>query len=203
MTEPHVPGVAGRPRRRALIAWLATAAVVVVGAALAFAYQPWLNPWWPTRHEAAALPSSCPDLPGMPAPSTGLPTPTAGENFVGADCQWGSAGSNEFPPLTARYSLFQRNGDHGAIEEAQLDAATRITRFQGSQGYALGADTPVSGVGDEARITSHGSLVILVARKANVVLNLEYNASSKTDNAQIQAITASSARALLDLVNLS
>jgi hypothetical protein len=94
MTEPRIPGVAGRLRGRALIAWPATVAVVVVGATLNSLVSGWCR------------------------------------LSVG-----GSAESNDGPALTARYSLFQRNDEHGGIEGARRDAATRISGFQGSQGY--------------------------------------------------------------------
>ena len=56
-----------------------------------------------------------------------------------------------------------------------------------------------------ARITIHGSLVILVARKANVVLTLQYHGPNPggTYPADVQAVAASHARILLHRVTLN
>lgn len=191
----------GAIRRRRLLAWGAGTAVVVLGVALALSYRPWLSPWWPGRHEAVALPVACPPLPGLPA--AGMPTRSTGPGDVdGADCAWGVA--DGFPPLDARYSLYRRAGNSSGTEEAEHEAASRVTRYLGPEaGFTLGADTPVSGVGDEARISAHGSLVILVTRKSNVVLTVSRTSSGDVEKDQTRTAVASYARTLLDLVDLS
>ncbi len=189
----------GATRRRWLLA--GGAAVVALGVALALTCRPWLSPWWPGRHEAATLPVACPPLPGLPA--AGMPTRTTGPGDVeGADCAWGAA--DGFPPADARYSLYRRAGNSSGTEEAEHEAASRVTRYLGPEaGFTLGADTPVSGVGDEARISTHGSLVILVARRSNVVLTVSCNSSGREEKDQTQAVVTSYARTLLDVVDLS
>lgn len=100
--------------------------------------------------------------------------------------------------------LYPRAGNHSGTEEAGSAAATQVTRYLGpTQGSLLGADTPISGVGDEARISVHGSLVVLVARKANVVLTLQYDAAGHRTEDEARAATMSAARTLLGRVNLS
>ncbi|WP_206791298.1 hypothetical protein [Amycolatopsis sp. MtRt-6] len=187
--------VPGRWRR--WFVWGVAPAVVVLVAALAVAHRPWLEAWWPGRHEAATLPSACPRLPGLPP---GSPARLTGPGGVeGADCVW--AGS---PEVEARYWLYRRTGTSSGTGEAQREAASRVTRYAGpSAGYTLGADTPLSGVGDEARISAHGSLVVLVARKSNVVLVLDRTSAPDEGTEQAEAAAIGDARTLLDLVELS
>ncbi|SEB99443.1 hypothetical protein SAMN04489727_2170 [Amycolatopsis tolypomycina] len=61
----------------------------------------------------------------------------------------------------------------------------------------------MSGVGDEARISAHGSLVVLVARKSNVVLVLDRTSAPGEGTDQAEAAITGYARTLLDLVELS
>jgi len=197
-----------RPRRRRLVGWIASAVAVAVCVALCLVYRPWLDPWWPTRHEAAALPTTCPSLLGLPAPQSSSPGPftvpgDAGVTISGVTCEWG-AQDHGFAPLDAKYSLYQRVGDNSGTDEAETASAAQITRYDGpSRGFSLGADTPVAGVGDDARVSNHGDVVVLVARKANVVLTLQYEAPDHEPEDQSQAKMTSSARALLDLVHVA
>lgn len=165
------------------------------------------RPWWPMRHEAAALPVTCPSLLGLPAPQSSSPGPFTvpgddGVTLSGVTCEWG-AQDHGFAPLYATYSLYQRVGDNSGTDEAETASAAQITRYRGSQGFSLGADTPVAGVGDDARVSNHDDLVILVARKANVVLTLQYLVPDQEPQDQSQAKVTASARALLDLVHLT
>ncbi|HET6706450.1 hypothetical protein [Amycolatopsis sp.] len=187
--------VSGRWRRRFVRG--AALAVVILVAALAVVYRPWLEAGWPGRHEAATLPSTCPQLPGRP-PAT--PARLTGPGGVeGADCVWAGA-----PEVEARYWLYRRTGTSSGTGEAEREAASRVTRYAGpSAGYTLGADTPLSGVGDEARISAHGSLVVLVARKSNVVLVLDRTSAPDEGTEQAEAAVTGCARTLLDLVRLS
>ncbi|MDQ7809488.1 hypothetical protein Q5425_37685 [Amycolatopsis sp. A133] len=189
MTE----AVAGRRRRWPV--WGAALAVVVLGAAFAVLDRPWLSPWWPGRHEAVALPAVCPPLPGLPA--AGAPARVTGPGDVeGADCVWGGSS-----PVEAQFSLFRRAGNRSGTGEAEAEAASRVTRYLGPKaGFALGADTPVGGIGDEARISAHGSLVVLVARKSNVVLVVN---GTSPGRGETEAAVTGYARTLLDLVRLS
>lgn len=184
------------PSRRWFVRGAALAAVALV-AALAVVYRPWLEAWWPGRHEAATLPGTCPQLPGLPA---GTPARLTGPGDVeGADCVW--AGPAE---VEAQYSLYRRTGTSSGTGKAEQEAASRVTRYHGpSAGYTLGADTPLSGVGDEARISAHGSLVVLVARKSNVVLVLDRTSAADEGTEQAEAAVVGYARTLLDLVELS
>lgn len=176
----------------------AVLAVVVLGTASAAAFRPWLSPWWPGRHEAATLPAVCPRLAGLP--EGGTPVRLTGPGDVeGTDCSWGSASAVE-----AQYSLYRRAGNTSGTGEAEHEAASRVTRFHGPvAGYTLGADTPVSGLGDEARISAHGSLVILVARKSNVVLVVNRTSPLHEGTEQAEAAVTGYARTLLGLVELS
>ncbi|MBE8521907.1 hypothetical protein ILP97_31220 [Amycolatopsis sp. H6(2020)] len=187
MTE----AVAGRRR---WLRWAAPLAVVALAAALAVTWRPWLSPWWPGRHEAASLPAACPRLPGLPA---GTPAHLSGPGDVeGTDCVWSGP-----PAVEVRYSLYRRTGNSSGTREAEREAASRVTRDQGpSAGLTLGADTPVRGLGDEARISTHGSLVVLVARKSNVVLVVD--CTSAEGNGTEAAVTGY-ARTLLDSIELS
>ncbi|MEU0535832.1 hypothetical protein [Amycolatopsis tolypomycina] len=187
---------AGPSRRRWFVRGAALAAVVLV-TALAVVSRPWLEAWWPGRHEAATLPGTCPRLPGLPP---GSPARLTGPGDVqGADCAWAGP-----PEVEARYSLYRRTGNQSGTGKAEQEAASRVTRYDGpSAGYRLGADTPVSGVGDEARISAHGSLVVLVARKSNVVLVLDRTSAPGEGTDQAEAAITGYARTLLDLVELS
>ncbi len=174
--------------------WGASLAVVALAAALAVTWRPWLSPWWPGRHEAASLPAACPQLPGLPA---GTPAPLHGPGDVeGTDCVWTGP-----PEVEARYSLYRRTGNSSGTAEAEREAASRVTRYGGpSAGWTLGADTPVRGIGDEARISTHGSLVVFVARKSNVVLVVDCTSAG---HAGTEAVVTGYARTLLDSVGLS
>ncbi|WP_169514467.1 hypothetical protein [Actinokineospora enzanensis] len=189
---------AARPCRR--IVWTTVVAVVILAIAVALSYRPWLSPWWPTRHEAADLPTSCPTLPALPTP--GLPTRlTASDGTEGANCAWGT--TDGLPLLDAQYSLCRRVGNHSATERAKHETASRVTRPAApNTSLTLGADTPVRDLGDEARISAHGSLVILVARKSNVVLTVHYYSPAQATDDQARTIAINTARALLDIVHI-
>lgn len=186
------------PRWRRWLIGGAALAVVVVGAASAVALRPWLSPWWPGRYEAATLPAGCPRLPGLP--DAGTPVRLTGPGDVeGADCVWGGSSAVE-----AQYSLYRRAGNTSGTGEAEQETASRVTRYHGpSAGYTLGADTPVRGLGDEARISAHGSLVTLVARKSNVLLVVNRTSAVHEGTDQAEAAVTGYARTLLDLVELS
>ncbi|MGV9367927.1 hypothetical protein [Amycolatopsis sp. NPDC003731] len=179
---------------RRWLRWGAPLAVVALAAALAVTWRPWLSPWWPGRHEAASLPAACPRLPGL---AGGTPAHLSGPGDVeGTDCVW-----NGPPEVEARYSLYRRSGNSSGTREAEREAASRVTRYQGpSAGLTLGADTPVPGVGDEARISTHGSLVVFVARKSNVVLVVDCTSLGR---GEVEAAVTGYARTLLDSVELS
>lgn len=205
MATADLVGSAVRSRRR-LIGWGAVAAVSVLCVGLALVDQPWLDPWWPTRHEASALPDRCPALVGIPVPIDGRHGEIRDQNDtgIGSECQWGAAQPQGFPELDAHYRLYRRVGNDSGTDEAQRAAAAQVTQNHGpQQGLTLGADTSLSGVGDEARISKHHSLIVLVARKSNVVLTLQYFVPVHVSDNDALAIAATSARELLALVSLS
>ncbi|WP_033294217.1 hypothetical protein [Amycolatopsis jejuensis] len=171
------------------------AAVVLLGAACAAGYRLWGD----DEPEAVALPGSCPALPGLPPARSSAPTPFTAPSATGATvhgslCEWGRQ-DHGFPPLQAKYQLYGK----GRTQEAHESAAAQVTRQQGG-GSSLGADTPLPGLGDEARISAHDILVILVTRKANVVLTLQYRAPDDEPRTLSETTVEQSAQTLLDLV---
>jgi hypothetical protein len=177
------------PRRRLLI-WAGTiTATALLGAAAMVIWAPWHTP---TPPMAISLPATCPTLLGLPAPRQ-----SAGSARK-IDCSWGTPVDDGFPPVQASTTLYP------TIYAAQHASATQMTTFDGpTHGYSLGADTPIAGVGDEARITDHDNLIILVARKANVVLTLRYLAPADVSPDQNQAVLATAARTILGGVTLT
>jgi hypothetical protein len=185
-----------RPRRRWLIISGASVAAVLLVAAALVIWAPWRTPAAPI---VTALPTGCPALLGEPTPSAG--SGTGPGDAKDTNCSWGtsSADSNfawsgqaTEPPLTATTALYP------TIDEARRRCAAQVTVYQGpTHGYSLGADTPIAEVGDEARISDHDGLFILVARTANVVLTMQYYAPKGADADQSQALLATAARTIL------
>ena len=185
-----------RPRRRWLIWSGASIAAVLLGGAALVIWAPWRAPAAPI---VTALPTGCPALLGEPTPSAG--SETGPGDAKDADCSWGTSTANsnlvgptdaEQSPLTATTALYP------TIDEARSRSAAQVTVYEGpTHGYSLGADTPIAEIGDEARISDHDGLIILVARKANVVLTMQYYAPKGADADQSQALLATAARTIL------
>ena len=113
------------------------------------------------------------------------------------DCDWGTPESTGPSPVSARTTLYP------TVAAAQRASLAEVTTFQGpAHGFSLGADTPVVGVGDEARISDHDGYVVLVARKANVVLSLEYTAPDDTDPDLNESVLEAAARTVLGEVTV-
>ena len=183
--------------RRRVFMWTgAIAATALLGAAAVLIWAPWrTHP--PVPPMAVTLPTDCPVLTGLPAPDG-----FGGGNGPGAtrntDCEWGPGTETGFPPVRATTTLYS------SIDEAKRQSAALITQFDGpKQGDSLGADTPIAGVGDDARISDHDGYFVLVARKANVVLSMDYIAPAHSDRDQDQAVLTTAARTLLSGVTLT
>ncbi|HEV3357358.1 MAG TPA: hypothetical protein VG247_11240 [Pseudonocardiaceae bacterium] len=191
-----------RPRRRWLIWSGASIAAVLLGTAALVIWAPWRAPAAPI---VTALPAGCPALLGEPTPSAG--SETGPGDAKDADCSWGTSIANstltgpndaEVSPLTATTALYP------TIDEARSRSAALVTVYDGpTQGLSLGADTPIAEIGDEARISDHDGLLILVARKANVVLTMQYYAPRGVDADQDQAVLATAARTILAGISLT
>lgn len=183
--------------RRQLLTWAgAIIAAVLLGAAAVLIWAPWRTPVPPM---AITLPQTCPALLGLPAPTDGPEAGTGPDNARDLNCSWGTPASPGFPPVRARTTLYP------TIDEAKRQSASQITRYLGpTQGVSLGADTPIAGIGDDARVSDHDGYLVLVARKANVVLTLQYIAPPEhTDEDQDQAVLATAARTLLSGITLT
>jgi hypothetical protein len=174
----------------------AITATVLLGAAAVLIWAPWrTHP--PAPPMAVRLPTNCPALAGLPAPD-GFGGGTGQGRTRDTDCEWGPGTSSGFPPVRATTILYS------SINEAEQQSASQVTVFNGpTHGFSLGADTPIAGVGDDARISDHDGYFVLVARKANVVLTMEYIAPGNSEPDQQQAIIATAARTLLSGITLT
>lgn len=179
--------------RRGWLIWSGTiVAAVLLGAAGLVIWAPWRPPAAPI---VTALPATCPPLLGEPTPASGTGTGPGGARDT--DCRWGtperdSDWNAQESPLTATTTLYP------TVDEARRRSAALVTVYQGpTHGYSLGADTPIAEIGDEARISNHDGLIILVARKANVVLTMRYWLPKESDADQGQALLATAARTIL------
>jgi hypothetical protein len=160
VTETRIPG------------WLtaagATVAVVLVAAAVAVLDRPWLNDWWPGVPAVAATPAPC----GVLDPATldrvltahhdtGTPT----DAFFGDGCQWRRLGDLDWD-LVVSYDRFTRSAKATAAATA-ADAFMLFTHHDGRR--------PVQGLGDEAYTWTNGSITSVLVRKANVIVEVEFN----------------------------
>ncbi|HEY4019263.1 MAG TPA: hypothetical protein VGM75_11285 [Pseudonocardiaceae bacterium] len=181
-------------RRRLLIWSGAIAATVLIGAAAVLMWAPWHRPAPPL---VTSLPNTCPALLGLPAPESQGGGTGTGE-VRDTQCHWGTPIDDAFSPVEATTTLYT------TIDAAQRASASQVTIYNGpTHGFSLGADTPIAGVGDDARISAHGDIITLVARKANVVLSLEYITPSGSSAADNQAILATAARTILGDITLT
>jgi len=169
--------VDGRPPRvrtlpdRVRVVWC-----VLLALTLAFGTvitKPWLEPWWPTRHEATSLPHACDLLP-------------AGNQLVTAPI---SNETSESDALSADSSCTR----HGATGEIDLDLSL-TRRWSGQSGTQRAkrqfTDTSLKspmdlrpvrlpGLGDEARESTHTvartTNVVLEVRRHNVEVEVDYD----------------------------
>ena len=172
-----------RPRRRLLIWSGAITAAALLGAAALVICAPWQSPDPPI---ATGLPATCPALSGLPTPEQQAGGGTGPGDAQDTNCAWGEPVSGGFPPVEATTTLYP------TIAQAQHESATQVS-----------TDTPIPGVGDEARISDHGNLIILVARKANVVLTLQYLAPGGASADQDRALLTTAARTILGGITLT
>lgn len=147
------------------------------------AEKPWLDPWWPSRHEATALPDAC-----MATDQTAVrrlvpgSTPDHSSSMgSGVDrCRW-SRPSAPFRGAELHYRLVSRIGDDGATERA----IEEMRKYRGD-----GA-TSIPGLGDEA-LTKSAPLpsginhVELWARRANVIVYVKYTGRSSVPVAETE-----------------
>lgn len=173
------------------------AALLVVSAVLSTALSaPWLDPWWPTRHEATKLPRAC-DLidagtrdrliPGWTPPCA---SNTGGNRSVTADCTLRGRGTE----LELQTALERRSGYHSGTRMAAREFVVDSPLLPGA--------VPVAGLGDEAsRRTSvyQGvTMTRLLVRRGNVLVAVDY--SAKHPAAQLVAETDALARTVLSRI---
>ena len=180
-----------------LLLWSAAiAAAVLSAAAAALIWSPW-HASTPGPPLATALPTGCPDLLGVPGPKIGG-RQTGPNNLPEYGCEWGPGIPGWTSPVVATTALYP------TIAAARQASLAQVTVFNGpTHGFSAGADTPIGGVGDDARITDHDGYLVLVARKANVVLTMDYTAPHPEYSQDNQAVLATAARAILSGVKLN
>jgi hypothetical protein len=177
-----------------LLIWSGTiVAAMLLGAAMVLIWAPWHTPA-PPLSLATALPKDCPALLGMPGPAS-MGGGTGPENEPQINCDWGPPESTGPSPVNSTTTLYP------SVAAAQRASVAEVTIYQGpKQGFSLGADTPVVGIGDEARITDHDGYLVLVARKANVVLSIQYIAPDNTDPVGNESVLETAARTIINEV---
>ena len=140
---------------------------VILSAALG---APWLDPWWPTRHEATRLPRACDlvDVATRDRLTPGWAPPREYRDDVDYSAESDCTVKGAEAELDVRTALERRNGLAGGTRIA----ADRFTVVEGSRA--------VVGLGDEAsRTTSafHGTnRVYLLVRRHNVLVEVDYTA---------------------------
>ncbi|HEY4453151.1 MAG TPA: hypothetical protein VGN81_02465 [Pseudonocardiaceae bacterium] len=191
-----------------LLIWCGTVvAGMLLGAAGVLIWAPWHSAQSPTPTLAKALPTTCPALLGLPAPIGAGSGGRGPHDEPETGCDWGEPIDGGFSPVMSTTTLYP------TVAAAQRASATEVTTFNGpTHGFSLGADTPIAGVGDDARISDHDGVIVLVARKANVVLSLQYmtfcsacDAERKSDGSgedsdRNKAVLAAAARTILGQV---
>lgn len=161
--------IVARSRYRGGILRAGAILAVIVG--LVALDRPWLDAWWPTRHEAVQVPSACSIASSTPAR---LLLPDATQAFKTTRV-WS----------TTEYDCTETTPDHYEIDVDVL-VCHRAGTESGTEHAQLGIDgwreggitsTRVQGFGDVAyRISSHDLVTSdsLAVRKANVVITVTY-----------------------------
>ena len=165
LTETRVPG------------WLSgigvAAAVALLVAAVAVLDRPWLSDWWPGVPAATTTPEPCGvlDAPTLDRALTehhdaGAPTSA----FFGTGCEWKRLGDLDWD-LVVSYDRFGRTAKATAADTA----AEALTLFANHDGRR-----PVPGIGDETYTWTSGAITTVLSRKANVIVEVEYNGDPAT-----------------------
>ncbi|MGH3382778.1 MAG: hypothetical protein ACRDP6_49435 [Actinoallomurus sp.] len=168
--DERPPRVRTLPDGVRVVWWVALVLTLVLGTVVA---KPWLEPWWPTRHEATSLPRAC-DL--LRADNQLVTAPISRE-------------TNESDALSAD-SFCTRNGATGRIgldlsltHRWSGKSGTRLAKRQFTDAR-LGGDEdlrPVRlpGLGDEAwegtHTVAHTTNVVLQVRRHNVKIQVNYD----------------------------
>jgi hypothetical protein len=152
---------------------------------LIWSEKPWLEPWWPARHEATSLPRAC-AVADHAAARRLVATPVLAERWHGDNyfhssyCRWSEGG--QWWGLAVTYDLRPRNGDDGGTEQAAAELA--------SSG-PLGGGEAMTGLGDQAyrRIIAKGRVygVELEIRRANMIVKVWYAARSPAGPVRAEA----------------
>lgn len=165
VTETRIPG------------WLtaagATIAVVLVAAAVAVLDRPWLSDWWPGVVAVAATPAPCgvldqATLDRVLTAHHDAGTPTGA--FLGDGCEWRRLGDLDWD-LVISYDRFTRSAKATGADTA-ADALTLFSHHDGRR--------PVQGLGDEAYAWTSGAITSVLVRKANVIVEVEFNGDAAT-----------------------
>ena len=181
---------------------LLVALVMMVGMPLVLFDKPWQRPYWPGVHLATATPDPCAAVPApLREPLVGT-APAQPDGYgrdaedAGRDCRYRTdAGAM----LDVVYDREDSRLDDPADEAAEdFESMTRIY-------VADMASRPVRDVGDEAVLGSGGQArrtdVVLLARRANVVVRVSYSGGLDAPTAEAAVVAA--ARAAVGAVRLS
>ncbi|TYB46619.1 hypothetical protein [Actinomadura chibensis] len=206
------PRVTDNVHRSARITYWAMIAVFL-GAGV-FLWRPWLETWWPGVDEATELPRACavadPATAARLLPAPGRPAARERDMRYSesSDCRYRDADDRV---LALQLDLDQRTNSSGGAAQIRDDYATAL-RIEADAARSRAAHPDewtvttggVPGLGDEAwRSVSVGrsdgeAEVRLVARRANVVVQVRYDAKRPADQAASEA--AALARRALDRI---
>lgn len=138
--------------------------------------RPWLDPWWPGRHEVVLIPRAC-DIPGIAPLVPGLHR-TSGHYSARSQtsaCEWAvSEPRRSGDPELSVDLRWDRRGFSADAEHRAHDDFTRDKDAESDQG-------PVPGLGDEAiesftRPDSSGVWGEVIVRRANVIIEVRFGA---------------------------
>lgn len=168
--DGRAPGVHALPRGVRVAWWVLLALTLVVGTVVA---KPWLEPWWPTRHEATSLPPAC----DLPVGSIRLVPDAIARQGNGYDNRESATSycltSGNGAEVDLDVSLERRQlGRSGTQVAARLYAAARSSNFPDMR------PVPLPGLGDEAWVatwTAAGRTSARVSvRRHNVRILVDY-----------------------------
>lgn len=165
VTESRIPGWLG--------GCAAVLAVALVAVAMVTLDRPWLSDWWPGTHVATATPAPChvfdqPTLTKALTDHHDAGTPTSA--FLGDGCQWQRLGDLGWD-LVVSYDRFARGTRTSSTTEAEDGLAT----FAGHEDQR-----ELPGLGDHAYAHTSGSITSVLVRRANVIVEVEYNGDPAT-----------------------
>ncbi|MGH3664304.1 MAG: PH domain-containing protein [Micromonosporaceae bacterium] len=195
---PEPPAITEPVSQRAMRIVYSIPLVIVLAMTL-FLTRPWLEPWWPGQHVATTLPHACAVTEDI-APqlvSNGVAEVNDHQQDSGAGDSYCAWRNRHGVSLTVGIQLWDRASDQSATALAREDFDSEREYFFG------GTPAPASGVGDQAlRATdTDNSVVMLLARRANVIVKIRYTATGKVDESSVDNVTAA-ARAVVDSVKV-